>query len=81
MTVTRSPTALGPIPVQLQATDDSGESAWHTFSVVVLVDGVPLDATPRNPWNVIHFGSAAVDPALEPTVWGGLANADGDALE
>ena len=80
MTVTGTPTAIGPVPVQIRATDDLGAAVSQTFSVAVLVDGIMLSATPRNLWNVSYFGKAVADPVLEGTVWGGTANSDGDAL-
>ena len=79
LTVSGTPVRLGAVPVEVRATDDSGASAMDTFNVVVLVDGVLLAPTPRNQWNVEHFGKDAVNPTLENTLWGGLANADGDA--
>ena len=79
MTVTGTPTTLGPVPVRVEATDGAGGAAFDTFDVVVLVDGVLLEATPRNLWNVQHFGRSVANPALESTVWGGAANMDGYA--
>jgi len=79
MTVSGTPTVIGPVPVEVAATDESGAGALDTFDVIVRVDGVPLDPTPRNLWDLEHFGKAVVNPALESTLWGGLANADGDA--
>ncbi|MDD4017307.1 MAG: Ig-like domain-containing protein [Kiritimatiellae bacterium] len=79
LTVSGTPTVIGPVSVEVAATDESGAGALDTFDVIVRVDGVPLDATPRNLWDLEHFGKAVVNPALESTLWGGLANADGDA--
>ena len=80
MTVTGTPAVLGPVPVQMQATDDLGDAASYTFNVVVLVNGTLLSSTPRNLWDLNYFGKAITDPALESTVWGGTANGDGDPL-
>lgn len=78
--VTGTPSVLGPVPVNLEATDDSGARATHAFNVVVLVDGVLLPSTTRNLWDLDHFGRSILDPALESVLWGGGANADGDTL-
>jgi FG-GAP repeat len=78
MTVSGTPVVLGPVPVEVRATDASGAGAVAPFNVVVLVDGVQLANTPRNIWNVMHFGKDAVNPAQESTLWGGTANPDGD---
>jgi VCBS repeat-containing protein len=80
MTVSGTPTMIGPIPVDILATDDSESSASDTFNVVVLVNGTFVDPTPRNIWNVEHFGIAVTDPLLQSSLWGGNANGDGDEL-
>jgi len=79
MTVSGTPTVIGTVPVEVAATDESGAGALDTFGVIVRVDGVLLEATPRNLWDLEFFGKAVVNPALESTLWGGHANADGDA--
>ena len=79
MTVSGTPTVIGTVPVEVAATDESGAGALDTFGVIVLVDGVLLEATPRNLWDLEFFGKAVVNPALESTLWGGYANADSDA--
>ncbi len=81
MTVSGTPTVLGRVPVEVTATDASGDIGVEPFDVVVLVDGVLLSNTPRNLWNVTHFGKDAANPALEATLWGGAANTDGDTKD
>jgi len=81
MTVSGTPTALGRVPVEVTATDASGDIGVEAFDVVVLVNGVLLDNTPRNLWNLEHFGKDAANPALEATLWGGAANMDGDTKD
>lgn len=80
MTVTGTPVSLGPVQVRVDASDASGATALDAFDVRVLVDGILLAPTPRNSWNVLHFGTAVVNPTLEGTVWGGWVNGDGDLL-
>lgn len=81
MTLSGTPTVLGRVPVEVTATDASGDVGVEPFDVVVLVDGILLDNTPRNLWNVLHFGKDAANPALEATLWGGAANTDGDTKD
>ena len=80
MTVTGTPTTIGAVPVNVLATDAGGASAADAFSVIVQVNGVYVEPTPRNKWNLFYFGAAVADPALQATVWGGEANGDGDTL-
>ena len=77
--VTGTPVAIGMTPVHLLATDTSGATADHTFTVIVL-DGLTLLGTPRDLWNLDAFGNAVTNPALSGSLWGGDANPDGDWL-
>ncbi len=79
-TVTGTPANIGLTPVGLQAIDESGDTAAHTFTVVVL-DGVNLSGTPRDLWNLAAFGNAVTNPAQQASLWGGSANPDGDELD
>jgi VCBS repeat-containing protein len=77
LSVTGVPVAIGLTPVDLTATDSSGASAAQTFQVVVL-DDAGLTGSPRDFWNLAHFGNAVTNPASEASLWGGSANPDGD---
>lgn len=78
--VTGTPVAIGMTPVYLEAVDESGASTSHTFTVIVL-DGVLLQGTPRDLWNLDEFGNAVTNPALAASLWGGAADPDGDLLD
>lgn len=77
--VAGTPLTVGMTPVYLQAVDESGASTSHTFSVIVL-DGALLQGTPRDLWNLDEFGNAVTNPALAASLWGGVANPDGDLM-
>ena len=81
MTISGTPSTVGEIPVLVTATDASGAAESDAFNIVVLVDGTLLAATPRVLWNLDRFGKDAANPELEPLVWGGSANPDGDAAD
>ena len=75
--VAGTPTSNGIVRVDVTARDLRGGASATFFQVVVGASNNP--ATPRDTWNQDRFGNATGNPALEPTVWGGAANPDGDS--
>jgi VCBS repeat-containing protein len=71
----------GTYPVIVRATDSDGASVTASFNIIIPGPTGPIAPTAKQNWRTTYFSPDVLsNPALEATVWGDNADADGDGV-